>query len=697
MDYGMNYGQPSIFATLAQGIFIAALVYGAFPAIFVLSKPRIKARSYRWICLVVNLIVFFCFSMISGNYNAAPYLLWTLIFSSIFKGFLPKTEPPIDYSKMEKKSFEEISSSVPEEVLAQCGSQRGNREGITRVAEAFAKDGVIPLEYVPVLVEEFMKPAEQKQIAEDHSEEPQEELPAEQEPGICYCRFCGAKIAEEDKFCRSCGAELNSAIVHESKPEKTVTEKSVDYRAFIAIGAIVLLVLVAVIVVIGMVGNSSEPVSTPEPTEAPTPIPTPDEPKNTTILFPSPEQNGVEWPENMSWTYTPWSGDSGGVESWPQYYSAKAAIEQSIQDSGLGNGKMDSYVTAYMEARANGENDLEAHITALTTTDVDKYLLGKREYTEYIYNSASEVGVSESDTKQVSDKTKFTLDDSISITWNFTWNNYTHSRDNRGKNHEQAIETVEWSLFSNENSVEWMEGARKEKYLECGLSKTEVSAKIEKEREELFRLLKEYYEGPGLDVEDMESIPTYQAGFPPAAAPYNGQILITPSYECLCPFEVSVQDDTAYYVYLKHMYAPTTSADKRQFSDDTIQQFEVAGAAAHKMTIEEYRKSNYYASERDLFALSNTDIEGDIAFYIAPNSAVEINVPVGVYKLYYACGKSWYGLDQLFGEETLYSTSDELLEFYTDYSTAYGHSLELWSQYDGNFETENIDATQFPG
>lgn len=129
----------------------------------------------------------------------------------------------------------------------------------------------------------------------------------------------------------------------------------------------------------------------------------------------------------------------------------------------------------------------------------------KREYTKYIYNSASEVGVSESDTKQLSDEIKITWDAAINFTWNSAWNSYTHSRDNRDKNHEQAIETVEWSLFGNENSVKWMEGARKEKYLECGLSKTEVSEKIEEEREELFRILKEYYEGPGLDADKIDT------------------------------------------------------------------------------------------------------------------------------------------------------------------------------------------------
>lgn len=162
MDYSMSYGQPSVFVTLAKGIFITVLAYGAFPTIFAICKPKISVKSYRWICLLVNFAVYLCFAMIGGNYNAAPYVLWTLIFISIFKRFLPKTEPPIDYSKMEKKSFDEIAASIPEEVMAQCKSHRGSRDGITKAAESFVNDGVIPPEYVPALVEEYMKPAEQR-------------------------------------------------------------------------------------------------------------------------------------------------------------------------------------------------------------------------------------------------------------------------------------------------------------------------------------------------------------------------------------------------------------------------------------------------------------------------------------------------------------------------------------------------------
>lgn len=500
------FGQPSIFATIAKGIFIAVFAYGAFPTIFAICKPKINVKSYRWICFLVNFAVYLCFALIGGNYNAAPYLLWTLAFCFIFKRFLPEIEPPIDYSKMEKKSFEEVSSSVPEEVLEQCGSQRGSREGITRVAESFAKDGKIPLEYVPSLVEEYMKPV--NTVAKNQTtEEPVVEV--EKESGVCYCRFCGAKIAEGDIFCRSCGAELNSATAPKRKHQKAGAERGADYRPFIAIGAIALLILVALIVIIiilvkadssvPMSAQSENSIQTPVPTVISTPEPTPEEPENTIILFPSPEQNGVEWPEDMSWTFSPRSGENNGAESWPQYYSAKAAIEQAIQDSGLGSEKTDTYAAAYMEARANGENDLEAHITALTTTDVGKCLLGKMEYSQYIYNSALETGVNEYDAKQLSNQT--------ANTWDLAWRTYTDARSERAHSHAQAVDSVIWTCFRDP----WADGyseisKRYSAYLALGYSADEAFAKIEEERGELYRLLKEHYEMESIDINDISTI-----------------------------------------------------------------------------------------------------------------------------------------------------------------------------------------------
>lgn len=145
----------------------------------------------------------------------------------------------------------------------------------------------------------------------------------------------------------------------------------------------------------------------------------------------------------------------------------------------------------------------------------------------------------------------------------------------------------------------------------------------------------------------------------PVDEPENGHVFLSPQYQRLCPLSVSVSDGSSYYIYLKYMRAPGNSYDSRH-------------------------KSGY--GEGD-----------DLAFYIRPGETVELDVPVGVYKLYYATGDVWYGTQYKFGEDTAYFSSDDLLDFYTSYDSTYGVTLELWAQYNGNFETGEISETAFPG
>lgn len=46
---------------------------------------------------------------------------------------------------------------------------------------------------------------------------------------------------------------------------------------------------------------------------------------------------------------------------------------------------------------------------------------------------------------------------------------------------------------------------------------------------------------------------------------------------------------------------------------------------------------------------------------------------------------------------TTYSSSSELLKFYDDGTYYMGHTLELWRQSGGNFNTHSIDESDFPG
>ena len=129
----------------------------------------------------------------------------------------------------------------------------------------------------------------------------------------------------------------------------------------------------------------------------------------------------------------------------------------------------------------------------------------------------------------------------------------------------------------------------------------------------------------------------------------------------MCPFTIIADSTTDYYVYLKYQSAPKSSTESRALK---------SGA-----------KSPY---------------EKDVAFYLKAGQQVKIDVPIGVYKLYYATGSDFYGTKLLFGDNTHYYASDDLLSFYSDSQYYNGHTITLKSTYNGNFDTDPISESQFP-
>ena len=141
----------------------------------------------------------------------------------------------------------------------------------------------------------------------------------------------------------------------------------------------------------------------------------------------------------------------------------------------------------------------------------------------------------------------------------------------------------------------------------------------------------------------------------------NGEILISPDYEQVCPFTVEGSSTSDYYIYLKYQKAPVSSKEKRT------------------------QKSG-----------ARVPYEEDIAVYLKAGAKVNIDVPIGVYKLYYSTGQVFYGTEKLFGEGSRYYSSDDLLSFYADGEYYQGHTLTLYTVANGNYDTDPIDESQFP-
>lgn len=106
-------------------------------------------------------------------------------------------------------------------------------------------------------------------------------------------------------------------------------------------------------------------------------------------------------------------------------------------------------------------------------------------------------------------------------------------------------------------------------------------------------------------------------------------------------------------------------------------------------------------SERDYYILLEYTSTGEFgnlfgtkkfAFYVRSGDTATVAVPTGTAKLYYASGKEWYGFSDLFGDSTVYHTSDDVFDF-----SNYKYELTLYPVPDGDFETHEIDPEDFPG
>ena len=85
-----------------------------------------------------------------------------------------------------------------------------------------------------------------------------------------------------------------------------------------------------------------------------------------------------------------------------------------------------------------------------------------------------------------------------------------------------------------------------------------------------------------------------------------------------------------------------------------------------------------------------------VSLFVHPGETVEIEVPLGNYKMFYATGEKWYGKFDLFGEETMRYQADDILKFYVSGDQIMGHTITLIKQVYGNLETFEVDEQDFP-
>lgn len=128
----------------------------------------------------------------------------------------------------------------------------------------------------------------------------------------------------------------------------------------------------------------------------------------------------------------------------------------------------------------------------------------------------------------------------------------------------------------------------------------------------------------------------------------NGQIICHPNGERVAPLKISTSGDMSYYIVLSPV------------------DFEAK-------------------------------VNGAMSFYVSSSKkSVETEVPLGEYKIYYACGETWYGTEHKFGANTICYQCDDTFWFTSDEDGYNGWDLTLYKVSGGNMSTDEIPESDFP-
>jgi hypothetical protein len=85
--------------------------------------------------------------------------------------------------------------------------------------------------------------------------------------------------------------------------------------------------------------------------------------------------------------------------------------------------------------------------------------------------------------------------------------------------------------------------------------------------------------------------------------------------------------------------------------------------------------------------------DANIYFYLRSGESVSEMMPVGTYKLYYACGETWHNPVDHFGSRTTYYALDDNILFYVNDDYPNGNQTAISLKYDQNLQ---IDYDKFP-
>jgi hypothetical protein len=90
-----------------------------------------------------------------------------------------------------------------------------------------------------------------------------------------------------------------------------------------------------------------------------------------------------------------------------------------------------------------------------------------------------------------------------------------------------------------------------------------------------------------------------------------------------------------------------------------------------------------------------SDNRAIVTVFVRAGQSVQIEVPIGTYRLKYVAGKDWYDPKYLFGHSTVYDQAKTPLVFSRTGTQVRGHTIELFLQASGNLQTEPIEPEEW--
>jgi len=84
-----------------------------------------------------------------------------------------------------------------------------------------------------------------------------------------------------------------------------------------------------------------------------------------------------------------------------------------------------------------------------------------------------------------------------------------------------------------------------------------------------------------------------------------------------------------------------------------------------------------------------------MTFFVQGGQSFEAVVPAGTYRVKYATGATWYGVDFVFGPDTRFSEAVKIFEFSAKKNQISGNTIELTPHGGSNLDTKTISAHQF--